>query len=107
MTKNKTERFKNIRRCVLCYSRLQKFEGKFVCKNCDAIYRVENNKSVVFITDKVELNSNKIEMPTFDYDYGQYELMILNEHPGEIIIKNGSGINTCKAVESIAAGVFL
>ena len=96
MANSKIKRFKDVLRCVSCYSQLQEFEGRFACKNCNAVYKVVNNKSVVFIVDEVELNSNKIERPTFDYDYGKYEQMILNEHPGEIIIEIGSGINTCK-----------
>lgn len=96
MSKNKIERFKDILRCVSCHSQLQKCEKKFICKNCNADYQITNNKSVVFITDEEELNSNKIERPILDYGYGQYETMILNEHQEEIIIEIGSGINTYK-----------
>jgi len=96
MAKNKIERFKDILRCVSCHSQLQRCEKKFICKNCNADYLIVNNKSVVFITDEEELNSNKLERPIFDYGYGQYEAMMLNEHPGEIVIEIGSGINTYK-----------
>ncbi len=91
MAENKIERFKDILRCVSCHSQLQKCEKKFICKNCNTDYQITNNKSVVFITDEEELNSNKIERPILDYGYGQYETMILNEHPGEIIIEVGVG----------------